>query len=431
MRGFLAAVGGLAAVVLYLAWGFSILLTERADAGVDVGGAVFLLLPVVLGLVARQVVTHRRRAEREDRLQRLHEARLELTRVEQPGLWELLERTARACGAELPESIELHAGTGASVRQYGPAQRPRLMLGVPLLLGMSVGELTAVLGHEFGHVRRGPHLRLARRAHERLLRRRLRLALARREELACDAMGARVAGPAAMASALRAIIAWGWAERRYAADYLEPGVLAGVRPRQLYRGLAALFADPSRAVEREAHLRAVLAEQEDPRLTHPGLRRRLDALARRSGAPSVAADDRPALELLRDADEVLDRAAELLLGRDIVKARPLDWAEYFHTAGRTANIRVALPVSVRAGGAGDLARVIGLWEEGGLPDLAVQSVALDALAAAGHVRWIADWAAPLRAVRADGSPLPEGGAAALVALVGELRVAVNHVPVFG
>ncbi|SEM36530.1 M48 family metallopeptidase [Streptacidiphilus jiangxiensis] len=431
MRGFLAAVVGLAVVALYLTWGLGMLLSERADAGVNVGGAVFILAPVVVGVVARRVVARRRRVEREDRLQRLHEARLELTRAEQPELWELVERTARACRAVVPESVELHAGAGARVLRYGPAQRPRLMLGVPLLLGMDVDELTAVLGHEFGHVRRGPHLRLARRSDERRLRRRLRLALARREELACDATGALVAGPAAMASALRALAEWGWAEHRYTADYLQPGVAAGVRPRELYRGLAALFADPSRADERAAHLRAVLDGREDPRHTHPGLSRRLDALARRSGARSVPADGRPALELLRGADGVLDRAAELLLDRDIVKARPLDWAEYFHTAGRIANSRVALPVSVRVGGAGDLGRVVGLWENGGLPDLAVQAVALDALAAAGHVRWVADWAAPLRAVRADGSPLPEGDAAALVALIRELRVPVNHVPVFG
>ena len=71
-------------------------------------------------------------------------------------LWALVTQLSDVVGTRGPEQIRLVADVNAAVsedsRFLGLFGGPRRMyLGVPLLQGLSVSQLRAVLAHEFGH----------------------------------------------------------------------------------------------------------------------------------------------------------------------------------------------------------------------------------------------------------------------------------------
>ena len=96
-----------------------------------------------------------RRAERADQ-----PAALPLTSAEQPGLWRRVREIAEQVGTRPPTELFLIADASALVQHSGriwglvPGER-RLYIGAPLLIGLSAGELDAVLAHELGHYANG------------------------------------------------------------------------------------------------------------------------------------------------------------------------------------------------------------------------------------------------------------------------------------
>ncbi|MBI5103684.1 MAG: M48 family metallopeptidase [Solirubrobacterales bacterium] len=268
----------------------------------------------------------------------------ELRPEAQPRLFEVLRDVAREAGDEPPDAVYLAHDVNASVTEHGRPRRRVLLLGLPLLQALTVDELRAVVAHEHGHYV-GGDLRAAawvwrtRAAlfrtldalydEERWGRRlvaqpfkwyakaflRITNAVSRREELAADALAARVAGTAAQASALRSLAAAAAAFPAYVDDDLDPALALGGRP-PIAEGFARFLAVPAVRSATEEHLAQRLAEEQpDPYASHPTLRERLEAL----GADPVASaepaagpravdllDDLPALErgLLREPDEL-------------------------------------------------------------------------------------------------------------------------------
>ena len=89
---------------------------------------------------------------------------VDVTPEEAPELWALVSELSEATHTRGPEQVRLIGDVNAAVsedaRFFGLFGGPRRMyLGVPLLLGLSVSQLRAVLAHEFGHFS-GTHTRL-------------------------------------------------------------------------------------------------------------------------------------------------------------------------------------------------------------------------------------------------------------------------------
>jgi Zn-dependent protease with chaperone function len=100
-----------------------------------------IVVPLLIAIIA--AIREARRA----RLQPV--AGPQLLREEYPTLWATIVELARLANTEPPRRVVLIPEVNAAVRQVG-AER-ELLLGLPLLAGLSVSELRSVLAHELGH----------------------------------------------------------------------------------------------------------------------------------------------------------------------------------------------------------------------------------------------------------------------------------------
>lgn len=84
---------------------------------------------------------------------------LEVTRSQAPGLWAMLDELAQAMQVALPQRVVLVTEATAAAVGHQDRWRPwvyhqTLVLGVPLLQGLSASEMKAVLAHELAHFSR-------------------------------------------------------------------------------------------------------------------------------------------------------------------------------------------------------------------------------------------------------------------------------------
>ena len=274
----------------------------------------------------------------------------------QPRLFAELGRIASATAQAPPAEVYLVADVNAWVSQRGGfmgfGSRRVMGLGLPLLQALSVSELRAVLAHEFGHyhggdVKVGPWIYKTREALVRTLESlaghggiltkpfdlyarmffRVSHSVSRHQELLADALAARIAGAAALASGLKAVHGASLAFGSYWMEEVSPLLSAGFLP-PLAAGFARLVAQP-KVTER---LRELVAEEarsgrSDPYDTHPSLQERLAALSREPSRPSVSDDDRPAMGLVDGVTDLEKQLVAHLGGGDAPKLEPLAWEE--------------------------------------------------------------------------------------------------------
>ena len=243
---------------------------------------------------------------------------LALEAADAPRLFELVERVRRALRAPRIDSILLTEDLNAGVAHvpwlglFGPG-RTFLVVGLPLLQGLTEPQLEAVLAHEFGHVS-GKHTRFgawvyrtrftwARLAAQLAasqvgapLRAFVRwyyprfdaasLVVARAQELQADRESAAFAGPRTAADALVATQLlgrllgerlWSALARRNASVSEPPTALFAETRALLTGGLAPELAT--------RWVRHALAESEDPADTHPPLAERLRHLGEAERVP--------------------------------------------------------------------------------------------------------------------------------------------------
>ncbi|QKW21327.1 M48 family metalloprotease [Kitasatospora sp. NA04385] len=137
-----------AAIVVGLVW-LNVELVVESDRFHSAMVKIWLLSAAIAYPVLRVVfLTRRPRSE--------HRNGLVLTRAEQPGLWDRVDRITAATGVRGPSEIRLVPDVNAYVSEdtalLGLVRGPRrLAIGAPLLLGLSEAELDSVLAHEFGH----------------------------------------------------------------------------------------------------------------------------------------------------------------------------------------------------------------------------------------------------------------------------------------
>jgi Zn-dependent protease with chaperone function len=281
-----------------------------------------------------------------------------LTREDQPRLFAALDDVARAAEQAMPREVYLVPDMNAWVAQrggiMGVGSRRVMGVGLPLLQTLTVSQMRAVLAHEFGHYHGGdtalgPWIYKTRAAigrtlhglsqHTPLLMKpfewygkaflRVTHAISRRQELAADALSARVSGTATTIGALKATHGAGMAFEPYWHAEVMPTIQRGFRP-PLADGFRHFVAAPAIATGVAAALETEIAEGKvDPYDTHPPLRERIRAL---EAAPvrkeATAVDSSFAISLLDDVASL-----ELVLINSIVrdeyrdKLAPLTWED--------------------------------------------------------------------------------------------------------
>ncbi|WHT19953.1 M48 family metallopeptidase [Crossiella sp. CA-258035] len=316
-----------------------------------------------------------------------------LVRAEYPELWRTVDELAVAADTRGPDDIRLVPEVNAAVWEdtslLGLRTGKRyLMIGLPLLAGLTVAELRAVLAHELGHYSHG-HTRLSAltyRATEALektleelrgslvgwlLARYARLyalvagASNRAQELQADAASVTAAGKAATASALRKISALAAAWEKYSEDYVGMAPEAGRTP-ELLAGFRAFLAEADNQ-ERLAALEEEFFDAEPSSVfdSHPPVRVRVAALAQLPDVPPMT-DARPAWALLGEAAAV-PRLEQELLADDL--GPRASWPEIVELAGAahvTGNAGVLAKTAVDGGFAttGTLAELLGVVRRG-------------------------------------------------------------------
>lgn len=284
---------------------------------------------------------------RAGRLRPLPEA-VPVPQDEEPGLWQVVRAAAEACGERAPDELfltdEVNASVAEQSRMLGllPGRR-RMTLGLPLLAGLTLPQLRAVLAHEFGHYSNrdtglGGVIMRGRAAvlhtvemfqrfdtglhsavgglyvgYARMFLRTSQ-AVARAQELAADRSAARHAGREVTASALRVLPVLDTAYAHYLKTYAGLGIPFSTLPPhgEFLGGFRRLLA--ARPGERLAELGTDRRPaRPHPYDSHPPIAERV-ALVEQLADPASAADRHggdedgtatvvPALTLLRHADD--------------------------------------------------------------------------------------------------------------------------------
>lgn len=288
-----------------------------------------------------------------------------VTPEEQPELWEQVRAAAEATGERPPDELYLIAEVNAGVAEHSrllgllPGRR-RMLLGLPMLAGLTVPRLRAVLAHEFGHYsnrdtrlggvtmrgraavlhtveafRRGGGLRLQYligSLYVGYARMFLRTSqpVARQQELAADQVAARHAGRDAMAAALRIIPVLTAAHTHYLETYAGMGKPLGALPPvgEVYAGFPRLLA------ARPGERLAALSAGQRPRRphtydSHPPTAERIALIEKlpADGRPDGSADETTALVLLRDPERVFAALEARTLPQEAAGLRRMGWDE--------------------------------------------------------------------------------------------------------
>jgi Zn-dependent protease with chaperone function len=277
---------------------------------------------------------------------------------EHPRLQAFVRDVAAQAEASGPDALYLMYEANA----FAGRRRPRLLartrsivgMGLPVLARMTEDEARSVLAHEMGHhvagdVRLGPWVHGTRRAVAAAVDRlegssfwlhlpfiayadfflKHSLRISRAQELAADAMAARVAGAGAAASALRKMEVLGAAWRAYAEHEVLPVLGHGVLPPlldgfEIYWRAAQTPGTPAfeaLGADLEAGQRAHAHD------THPTLDERLHALG---DPPPTTEAKSPALGLLDDVAAVEEKVLRALLRDPKMPLRRVAWDAMGH-----------------------------------------------------------------------------------------------------
>lgn len=292
----------------------------------------------------------------------------------QPRLWRLAEVMASAAGAPVPKTISIVPEPTADLRMDTTllglrARAYYLEIGLPLLAGLTVGEIHAVVARELARaVGRSRLTALCYRIRISIRRTAteivtgpaswlfsgyagLFLALTapvdREVDLAADAISAAIAGKRSAVTALRksAAIELGWSD--YGREYLSMAAAVGHEPEVLL-GFRAFLDQAVRKKSLAERSKRVIAEEEATD-DHPSMRERLERL-KRLPTSERKPDQRPAFALLRSPKQSVPELEGRLLVSDLGPRMP--WPEIARRAGavRVADHAAKLAAAVKQSG---------------------------------------------------------------------------------
>lgn len=376
----------------------------------------------------------------------------------QPRVWKMAESIASAADAPSPREIRVTAEPRAALRQntslLGLRRRGyALEVGLPLLAGLSVSELNAVVAREIGHlVGHGRTIAKAYRiaaaiehtvttmtpgptkwlfaGYARLYRRisgRTNHAL----QLDAAALAVHIAGkkPALTAMRKEKAIAIGWAE--YSQTYLSMASTTELTPDVLL-GFRSFLDHPERKPELAERAKQAIADEPPAGHNERPSTRECIEMAKRLSAPEREADDRPAFSLLRNPRKSVPALEDTLLVDGLGPRTP--WSDLAERAGaaRVAEQAAKLSSAVTQSGVGPepaIGAILAVIHRGegqqlinpvldpGLdPDRMVEAVedtltellagsVVDALVLAGHAQHELNWAGPLDVRLSNGRQL--------------------------
>jgi heat shock protein HtpX len=273
-----------------------------------------------------------------------------------PKLFEEIRRIARDTRQRIPSEVYLIADVNASVSHRGSIlglfPKRVMEIGLPLIKVVTASQFRSILVHEFGHyvggdTRLGPwiyrtHAAIARTvealegndsiwrfpflAYARMFTR-VSLSVAQQQELAADALAAKIAGANATAQAMRAIENASNAFPGFVNDEFLPILNADFRP-SFCEGFVRYLAnkDVARFVMRRLG-REIADRKRDPYRTHPSLGIRLEAVAALPPGFETR-EDPPALSLLDDVDALEKELIEFVTTNTKVRSLPvIEWSD--------------------------------------------------------------------------------------------------------
>ncbi|WP_410666166.1 M48 family metallopeptidase [Amycolatopsis sp. lyj-84] len=283
---------------------------------------------------------------------------VEVTPEDQPALWALVRELADEAGTRPPDEIYLDADVNAAVTERTSwlglrVLRRRMIIGVPLIMGLRQDQFRAVLAHELGHygnkdTRFSALTYRGRKSIARVVSGLGRegyferfvgwlfkqyaklyfvvsMSVCRAQELAADAVSARLAGTDAATSALREIEALAVTWRFFMNNYAAIGWDAGYLPDRFGEGYRALLTDPRRAEQMEEMRRNPPEDKTSRWDTHPATRDRVATLEAGARIPVRSGGGHPAADLLTGAEKMLDRALFTVFSDEALAMRRTDW----------------------------------------------------------------------------------------------------------
>ena len=276
-----------------------------------------------------------------------------LIEARQPRLFALIRDVARQTGQPMPAGVYLVAPVNAGVTRtggiLGVGGRDTLVIGLPLLEALSVGQIRSVLAHEFGHFHRGdaafgPWIYATRQAIERVaivlqggflglpfvlywrLFMRITQAISRAQERAADELAARIAGPRQSVEGLRRLNGATLAFESYWAGEMAPALEAGFLP-PIAAGFRRFMANEDVARTVANTTAEEMKTTTSPYDSHPSLRERIARFKRLPPDPPAKVDP-PAIELIDDVKDLERRLLGTIFGEaDVRRLRPIDWED--------------------------------------------------------------------------------------------------------
>lgn len=279
----------------------------------------------------------------------------EIEAHEAPELFALLRGVASAAGQEMPAHVYLDGQVNAAVTHRGGVMgygsRRVMILGLPLIQGLSSDELRAVVAHEFGHYRAGdvslgPWVYKTRSTIARAVSQlgegfvgkvfsmygalflRITAEVSREQEFVADEVSASVTTPDTAARTLTRVERVASITGSYWYTEVVPVLNAGFLP-PLGTGFALFLASESvqtfltqpRETGDERH---VPGDYD----THPPIAARLAALARLTAGTTPAPAPTVSAALVPQVDEWATRAFVVSVGREAVeKLKPIAWTD--------------------------------------------------------------------------------------------------------
>jgi Zn-dependent protease with chaperone function len=281
-------------------------------------------------------------------------------RADQPELWRMIDELAVAANTRGPDEVWIVPEVNAAVWEKShllglKSGRRYMMIGLPLLAGLSVSELRSVLGHELGHYSHS-HTKLSAITYRAtttmkhtlaeidgwlrwLLMWYVRLYLLvarsanRAQELQADVAAVRAAGKTAARTALGKVNALDMAWDHYTDSYVSLVRPAGRTP-ELLMGFHEFLADDLRRRQMLEVQEALLDTEPASRYdSHPPMRVRISAVDALPD-PDQPLDSRPGWTVLRDPAVTVPQLESELVADGLGPRAP--WAEIVRVG--TANV---------------------------------------------------------------------------------------------